>query len=105
MGLILSNLALCFLFFDRIACLNIRRSLTKEWLLTNGLGDYSSSSLPCCNTRKYHGLLVANLPKLNGRYVLLSTTEDSLIGGGKEFFFSTRKHPDTYFPCGYEYLQ
>ncbi len=91
--------------FDRVACLNIRRSLGKEWLLANGLGDYSSSTIPYCNTRKYHGLLVVNLPKLKGRHVLLSTTEDSLIGANKEFFFSTRKHPDVYFPCGHEYLQ
>ncbi len=91
--------------FDRVACLNIRRSLGKEWLLANGLGDYASSSIPYCNTRKYHGLLVVNIPTLKGRHVLLSTTEDSLLGAGKEFFFSTRKHPDMYFPCGHEYLQ
>ena len=89
--------------FDRVACLNIRRSLRKEWLLTNGKGDYSSSTLPCCNTRKYHGLLVANLDM--GRHVLLSATEESVLGGGKEFFFSTRKHPDVYFPRGHEYME
>ncbi len=91
--------------FDRVACLNIRRSLGKEWILANGLGDYASGTIPYCNTRKYHGLLVVNLPKLGGRHVLLSTTEDSLIGANKEFFFSTRKHPDMYFPRGHEYLQ
>ncbi len=91
--------------FDRVACLNIRRSLSKEWLLANGLGGYASGTIPYCNTRKYHGLLVVNIPRLNGRHVLLSTTEDSLLGANKEFFFSTRKHPDMYFPRGHEYLQ
>ncbi len=91
--------------FDRLACINIRRSMSKEWLLTNGLGDYASSTIPYCNSRKYHGLLVVNIPKLSGRHVLLSTTEDSLLGGNKEFFFSTRKHPDMFFPCGHESLQ
>lgn len=90
--------------FDRVACLNIRRSLRKEWVLTNGTGDYASSTLPYCNTRKYHGLLVANLASPAGRHVLLSTTEDSVVGGGKEFFFSTRKHPGVYFPRGHENL-
>ena len=42
--------------FDRPACQNLRKALRKEWLETNGLGDYASSSLVCCNTRKYHGL-------------------------------------------------
>ena len=91
--------------FDRVACLNIRRSLRKEWILVNGTGDYASSTIPYCNTRKYHGLLVANLDSPPGRHVLLSTTEDSVVGGGKEFFFSTRKHPEVYFPRGHEYLQ
>ena len=90
--------------FDRVACLNIRRSLRKEWLLVNGTGDYASGTIPYCNTRKYHGLLVANLDTPPGRHVLLSTTEDSVLGGGKEFFFSTRKHPEVYFPRGHEYL-
>lgn len=88
--------------FDRIACMNIRRSLRKEWLLSNGLGDYASSSLIGCNTRKYHGLLVANLPQ--GRHVLLSALEESLHGGGKEFSFSTRRHPGVYHPRGHENL-
>ena len=44
--------------FDRPACQNLRKALRKEWLETNGLGDYASSSLVCCNTRKYHGLFV-----------------------------------------------
>lgn len=91
--------------FDKSACQNIRKALRKEWLLTNGLGDYASSTILCCNTRKYHGLLVANLVQPPGRHVLLSTTEESVIGGGKEFILSTRKHPGVYYPRGHEYLE
>ncbi|MDR2727294.1 MAG: amylo-alpha-1,6-glucosidase [Deltaproteobacteria bacterium] len=91
--------------FDKPACQNIRESLRKEWLETNALGDYASSTIPCCNTRKYHGLLVANLNKPEGRHVLLSTLEESLTGGGKEFFISCRKHPGVFFPHGQEYMQ
>ncbi|MFQ9868775.1 MAG: hypothetical protein ACLRWP_18900 [Bilophila wadsworthia] len=35
--------------FDKPTCQNIRKSLRKEWIETNGLGDYASSSLICCN--------------------------------------------------------
>lgn len=91
--------------FDKPACQNIRKALRKEWLLTNGLGDYASSTIVGCNTRKYHGLLVVNLEKPQGRYVLLSTLEESVTGQGKEFFFSCRKHPSVYFPKGHEYLE
>ena len=82
--------------FDKAACQNIRRALRKEWLLTNGLGEYASGTITGCNTRKYHGLLVANLPEPAGRYVLLSTLEESVLAGDREFFFSCRKHPGVY---------
>ena len=85
--------------FDRPACQNLRKALRKEWLETNGLGDYASSSLVCCNTRKYHGLFVTELARPAGRHVLLSTLEESLLMAGKEFFFSCRKHPGVYFPA------
>ncbi len=91
--------------FDRPACQNLRKALRKEWLETNGLGDYASSSLVCCNTRKYHGLFVTELARPAGRYVLLSTLEESLLMADREFFFSCRKHPGVYFPRGHEYMQ
>lgn len=37
----------------------------KEWLVTNGLGGYASSTVTGANTRGYHGLLVASLEPLN----------------------------------------
>lgn len=89
--------------YDKAACQNTRKALQKEWLLTNGLGDYSSSSILYCNTRKYHGLLVASSP--NGREVLLSTMEESIYGGGREFNISTRQHPGMLHPQGHQYLE
>ena len=91
------------LFFDKAACQNTRRALQNEWLLTNGLGDYASSSILNCNTRKYHGLLVSSTP--HGRMVLLSALEESLQGENREFLFSTRQHPLTMYPNGYEFQE
>ena len=39
--------------------LKIEKALNKEWLITNGIGGYASSTIIGCNTRKYHGLLIA----------------------------------------------
>lgn len=89
--------------FDKAACQNTRRALRKEWLLTNGLGDYASSSILYCNTRKYHGLLVASTP--GGRQVLLSAMEESVAGGDREFFISTRQHPGKLHPMGHQYME
>ena len=38
---------------------NFNEVIQNEWLETNGLGGWSSSSIIGCNTRRYHGLLVA----------------------------------------------
>jgi predicted glycogen debranching enzyme len=46
--------------------------LTREWLLTNGLGGYASGTMAGVLTRRYHGLLVAALPTPLGRTVMLS---------------------------------
>jgi predicted glycogen debranching enzyme len=71
---------------------------TREWIETDGRGGYASSTMENLHTRKYHGLLVANLQKPEGRYVLLSKLEDSLVIGGKEYFFSSHLYPGTIFP-------
>lgn len=44
----------------------------KEWLVTNGLGGYSSGTISGAATRRYHGLLIAAHPAPIGRIVLLS---------------------------------
>jgi predicted glycogen debranching enzyme len=43
-----------------------------EWLVTNGLGGYSSGTVAGVVTRRYHGLLVASLPAPLGRVVMLN---------------------------------
>ncbi len=91
--------------FDKTVCKNLRRSLRKEWLETNSIGGYASSSLTCCNTRKYHGLLVVKLDELPSRYVLLSAMEESLAIAGREAELSCRKYPELYAPRGHEFLQ
>jgi predicted glycogen debranching enzyme len=46
--------------------------IRREWLLTNGLGGYASSTLAGVCTRRYHGLLVAALQAPQGRTVMLN---------------------------------
>jgi predicted glycogen debranching enzyme len=46
--------------------------LTREWLVTNGLGGYASGTLAGVASRRYHGLLIAALPAPLGRWVMLN---------------------------------
>src|SRR5437879_2828160 len=52
--------------------------VTREWLVTNGLGAYASGTVPGVITRRYHGLLIAALPAPLGRVVMLSHLAEQL---------------------------
>ncbi|HEX2166348.1 MAG TPA: amylo-alpha-1,6-glucosidase, partial [Longimicrobiales bacterium] len=58
--------------------------LTREWLVTNGLGGYASGTVAGAVTRRYHGLLVAALPAPLGRTVMLNhLLEELRLPGGR----------------------
>jgi HAD superfamily hydrolase (TIGR01484 family) len=55
-----------------------RRTLAREWLVTNGLGGYASGTIAGGATRRYHGLLVAALPAPLGRRLVFPPVRESL---------------------------
>jgi predicted glycogen debranching enzyme len=76
----------------------------KEWVLANGLGGYSSSTVLGINTRKYHGLLVATTNPPWGRKLLLSKLEEELEVGGEIYPLSSNFYPGVVHPQGHLYL-
>ncbi len=75
---------------------------SKEYVVTNGIGGYSSSSLCGMNTRRYHGLLVASLNPPVERYVVVSKIEETVINdNGEAIDISTNQYPGTFHPNGY----
>jgi predicted glycogen debranching enzyme len=59
--------------------------LTREWLVTNGLGGYASGTVSGVATRRYHGLLIAALPAPLGRIMTLSHLSEKVrTPGGRE---------------------
>lgn len=90
--------------FDRNICADPAHSLTREWLETNGIGGFASSTIAGANTRRYHGLLVAATVPPSGRSVLLSKVEETLIAGGERFELSTNLYPGVTHPAGYRFL-
>lgn len=73
--------------FGREVCSDLEEALAREWLETNGIGGFASSTIVGLNTRRYHGLLVAATHPPVGRMVLLSKLEETLILkiGGRDF--------------------
>ena len=90
--------------YDRPSCQNLRRALRREWLETNGLGDYASSSLVCCNTRRYHGLMVAPIDDSDKTYVLLSSLDETVIQHDQSFNLALHRFPGVYEPRGHKYI-
>src|SRR4030067_1256326 len=76
-------------------------ALRKEWLLTNGLGGYASSTVMGVNTRKYHGLLVAALHPPGDRTVCLSKLDEEVSVGDNIYPLGSNEFQGKIFPQGY----
>lgn len=84
--------------------LNLEEGLKKEWIITNGLGGYSSSTIIGANTRKYHGLLVAPLTPPARRFLILSKLDESIERDGKKYDLYTNVCKE-YISHGYKYQE
>ena len=65
--------------------MNIENGLQKEWIITNGIGGFASSTIIGANTRKYHGLLVVPIIPPARRRLILSKLDESRISIEGEF--------------------
>jgi len=91
--------------FPQETCGNLDAALRREWLETNGLGGFASSTIVGLNTRRYHGLLVAATKPPVGRVVMLSKLEETLFIGNLSFDLSANRYPGVVHPQGFRYLK
>lgn len=91
--------------FDKMITQDFGEASTREWLETNGLGGWASSTLIGVNTRRYHGLLVAATQPPVGRVVLLSKLDETIATSGQRFELGCNQFPGAVQPTGFKYLQ
>lgn len=91
--------------FDGNICGNLSEAQKREWLETNGLGGYASSTIIGLNTRRYHGLLMAAINPPVGRMLLLSKLEETLVVNGERFDLSANQYSGAVHPQGFTYLK
>ena len=84
--------------FNEDDCHNVSTAIEKEWLETNGIGGYASSTIIGANTRRYHGLLMAATRPPLGRTLMLSKVEEFVSIEDKEFPLSTNLYPNAVYP-------
>ena len=88
-------------------CSKVQAGLDHEWLVTNGLGGYTSGSVVGGTTRSYHGLLVAALRPPVERDVLVTKIDETVERADKSVLkLGVNEYRDgTMDPQGYNYLE
>ena len=84
--------------------LNLETGIDKEWVITNGIGGFASSTIIGANTRKYHGLLIATLNPPASRFLVLSKLDESLEIRGKKYDLYTNIC-ESFISHGYKYQE
>jgi len=79
--------------------------LSREWLETNGIGGFASSTIVGANTRRYHALLCAATQPPLGRMVLVNKADEIVAINGKSFALGCNQFGDVIAPKGYEFLR
>lgn len=82
--------------------INLENGLKREWLVTNGIGGFASSTIIGANTRKYHGLLIAPLTPPARRYLILSKLDESLEIENQKYDLYTNVG-ENYISQGFNY--
>ncbi len=78
--------------------------MDREMLATDRRGGYMSTTIVCCNTRKYHGLMVAPIDQSDRTYVLLSSLDETLIQHDQSFNLALHRFEGVYEPRGHKYI-
>ncbi|HVF10972.1 MAG TPA: amylo-alpha-1,6-glucosidase [Abditibacteriaceae bacterium] len=83
--------------------------ISREWLETNGIGGFASSTIIGCNTRRYHALLCAAVEPPLGRMVLVNKADETITlknpAGDRHFDLGCNQYPGAVHPTGYRFLQ
>lgn len=83
----------------------MERAAEKEWLLTNGIGGFASSTIIGANARRYHGLLIASVRPPLERRLVVSKVEETITAGGQEVVLSSDFYANLPPREGHAYLK
>ncbi|MEO8147504.1 MAG: amylo-alpha-1,6-glucosidase [Bacteroidia bacterium] len=87
---------------------DFNQSSKLEWLETNGLGGYASSTVAGANTRRYHGFLIASKKPPVERVTMLSKLDETIIcsdASGEKFELNSNQYSGAISPKGVQFLK
>jgi predicted glycogen debranching enzyme len=92
--------------FGREICGDLSSAESREWLVTNGIGGYASSTVAGLLTRRYHGLLIAALQPPLGRTLLLAKLDETVGYNHLTYALYTNRWADgNVEPHGYRHIE
>src|SRR5229473_1202143 len=89
--------------FKQEICGDLDAASRREWLESNGLGGFASSTITGLNTRRYHGLLTAATKPPVGRIVMLAKLEETLVFDGHRYDLSANQYAGAVHPQGFHF--
>ncbi|MEO5569749.1 MAG: amylo-alpha-1,6-glucosidase [Bacteroidia bacterium] len=90
---------------DKNTLQNYVEAVQNEWIETNGIGGYASSTIIGTNTRRYHGLLIASMNAPVERVTMLSKLDETIICREEKFELGTNQYKDAVTPAGFNFIE
>jgi predicted glycogen debranching enzyme len=90
--------------FNKEITQNFEKASSKEWLETNGLGGWASSTICGTNTRNYHGMFVIATKPPVGRIVALSKLEETILINNTKYELQANQFPGSICDSGLKYF-
>ncbi len=92
--------------FDRSICCDLDETISREWLITNGVGGYASGTVAGTLTRMQHGLLVASTSDEVSPRLLLAKINEEILFDQRTYYLGTNEYRDgTINPAGFVHLE
>src|ERR1700736_627089 len=92
--------------FDRSVCCDLNETISREWLITNGLGGYASGTVAGVLTRMQHGLLVISPRDTATPQLLLAKIDEEVAFDQRTYYLGTNEYRDGILnPSGFAHLE
>ncbi len=92
--------------FDRSICRDLNETISREWLVTNGVGGYAAGTIAGVLTRMQHGLLVTSQKDVASPQLLLAKIDEEVVFDERKYYLGTNEYRDgTLNPAGFVHLE
>ncbi|HLI09072.1 MAG TPA: amylo-alpha-1,6-glucosidase [Ktedonobacteraceae bacterium] len=90
----------------RNVCCDMNETISREWLVSNGLGGYAAGTVAGVLTRMQHGLLVSSSLEAETPQLLLAKIDEEVLFDERTYYLGTNEYRDgTLNPSGFVHLE